>query len=64
MTLLQVQVNRVCKILYEVQAKATIEAVVRSQAKVEDKTLGERLAEVKAKVTHAEMLVAVDVHNS
>lgn len=60
MMLLQVQVNRVCK----VQAKATIEAVVRSQAKVKDKTLGERLAEVKAKVTHAEMLVAVDVHNS
>ena len=44
--------------MYEVKAKAIIEGLVE---KVENKTLGERLAEVKAKVTLADRLIAVDV---
>ena len=55
------QVNRVCKTLYEVQEKAIIEAPLKSQAKVENKTLRKRLAEVKAKAKLADMLVVVEV---
>ena len=55
------EVNTVCGILYEVKAKAIIEALVKRQAKVENKTLGERLAEVQAKATLADRLVAVEV---
>ena len=40
--------DRVCKILYEVQATPTIEALVKRQAKLENKTPGERLAELQA----------------
>ena len=52
------EVNTVTGILYEVKAKAIIDALVE---KVENKTLGERLAEVEAKVTLADRLVAVEV---
>ena len=52
------EVNTVSGILYEVKAKAIIDALVE---KVENKTLGERLAEVEAKVTLADRLVAVEV---
>ena len=55
------KVNTVCEIHYEIQAKAIIEALVKSQAKVENKTLGERLAEVEGLSTLADMLVAVEV---
>jgi len=55
-----VEVNIVCEILYEVKAKAIIEARVKMQAKVENNTLGERVAEVKAKATLPDMLVAVE----
>ena len=51
-------VNTVSGILYEVKAKAIIEALV---GKVENKTLGERLAEVEAKVTVSDRLVALEV---
>ena len=61
MTLVQVQVNRVCETLYEVEEKAIIEAPVKSQAKVENKTLRKRLAEVKVRATLADMLVVVEV---
>ena len=61
MTLVQVQVNKVCETLYEVETKAKIEAPVKSQAKVENKTLRKRTTEVKAKATLADMLVAVEV---
>jgi len=44
-----------------VQAKAIIEALVKSHAKVENKTLCERLAELGARDTLANMLVAVEV---
>ena len=44
--------------MYEVKAKAIIEGLVE---KVENKTPGERLAEVKAKVTLADRLIAVEV---
>ena len=44
--------------MYEVKAKAIIERLVE---KVENKTLGERLAGVKAKVTLADRLIAVEV---
>ena len=52
------EVNTVTGILYEVKAKAIIDALVE---KVENKTLGERPAEVEAKVTLADRLVAVEV---
>ena len=55
------QVNRVCETLYKVEEKAIIEALVKSQAKVENKTLRKRLAEVKAKAKLADMLVVVEV---
>ena len=55
------QVNRVSETLYEVQEKAIIEAPLKSQAKVENKTLRKRLAKVKAKATLADMLVVVEV---
>ena len=51
-------VNTVSGILYEVKAKAIIEALVD---KVENKTLGERLAEVAAKVTVSDRLEALEV---
>ena len=51
-------VNTVSGILYEVKAKAIIEALVD---KVENKTLGERLAEVEAKVTVSDRLEALEV---
>ena len=51
-------VNTVSGILYEVKAKAIIEALVD---KVENKTLGESLAEVEAKVTVSDRLVALEV---
>ena len=51
-------VNTVSGILYEVKAKAIIEALVDN---VENKTLGERLAEVEAKVTVSDRLVALEV---
>ena len=51
-------VNTVSGILYEVKAKAIIEALVD---KVENKTLGERLAEVEAKVTVSDRLVVLEV---
>ena len=55
------KVNTVCETHYEIQAKAIIEALVKSQAKVENKTPGERLAEVEGLSTLADMLVAVEV---
>ena len=55
------KVNTVCEILYEIQATAIIEALVKSQSKVKNKTLGERLAEVEGLSTLADMLVAVEV---
>ena len=58
---MQVKVNTVCEILYEIQATAIIEALVKSQSKVKNKTLGERLAEVEGLSTLADMLVAVEV---
>ena len=61
MTLVQVQVNRVCETLYEVEEKAIIEPPLKIQAKVENKTLRKRLAKVKAKATLADMLVVVEV---
>ena len=42
------KVNTICEILYEVKAKTIIKALVERQQKVENKTLGKRLAEVKA----------------
>ena len=42
------QVNTVCEIHYEIQAKAIIEALVKSQAKVENKTLGGQAGSGKA----------------
>ena len=51
-------VNTVSGILYEVKTKAIIEALVD---KVENKTLGERLAEVEAKVTVSDRLEALEV---
>ena len=39
------QVNTVCGLMYDVKAKAIIKALVERQSKVENKTLGERLAE-------------------
>ena len=41
------------------QAKEIVEALVKREAKVENKTLSERLAEVEAKSTLEERLVAV-----
>ena len=41
------------------QAKEIVEALVKRKAKVENKTLSERLAEVEAKSTLEERLVAV-----
>ena len=61
MTLVQVQVNRVCETLYEVEEKAIIEAPLKIQAKVQNKTLRKRFAKVKAKATLADMLVVVEV---
>ena len=61
MTLVQVLVNRVCETLYKVEEKAIIEAQVKSQAKVENKTLRKGLAEVKVKAKLADMLVVVEV---
>ena len=55
------KVNTVCEIHYEIQAKAIIEALVKSQGKVENKTLGERLAEVEGLCTLADMVVAEKV---
>ena len=55
------KVNTVCEIHYKIQEKAIIEALVKSQSKVENKTLGERLAEVEGLSTLADMLVAVEV---
>ena len=55
------EVNKVCDSLYEVNAKAIINALLQRQAKVENKTFGEALAEVQAKATLADMLVAVEV---
>ena len=43
------------------QAKEIVEALVKREAKVENKTLSERLAEVEAKSTLEERLVAVKV---
>ena len=43
------------------KAKAIIEALVKREPKVKNKTLGERLAAREAKVTLAQMLVAVEV---
>ena len=48
------QVNRVCEILYEEHATPIIEALVKMQAKVKKKTLGERLAHVEANALEAE----------
>ena len=45
----------------EFKAKAIIEALVERQAKVEKKTLGERLAELHAKATFLDRLVAAKV---
>ena len=58
---MQVKVNTVCEIHYKIQEKAIIEALVKSQSEVENKTLGERLAEVEGLSTLADMLVAVEV---
>ena len=55
------KVNTVCEIHYKIQEKAIIEALVKSQSEVENKTLGERLAEVEGLSTLADMLVAVEV---
>ena len=55
------EVNKVCDSLYEVNAKAIINALLERQAKVENKTFGDALAEVQAKATLADMLVAVEV---
>lgn len=55
------EVNKVCDSLYEVNAKAIINALLERQAKVENKTFGEALAEVQATATLADMLVAVEV---
>ena len=55
------EVNKVCDLLYEVNAKAIINALLERQAKVENKTFGETLAELQAKATLADMLVAVEV---
>ena len=55
------EVNTVCGIMYDVKAKAIIEALVQRHAKVEKKTLGERLAKVKAKATLADKVVVVEV---
>ena len=55
------KVNTVCETHYEIQAKAIIEALVKSQAKVENKTPGKRLAEVEGLSTLADMLVAIEV---
>ena len=41
------KVNTVCEILYEIKAKARIEALFERQAKVENNRLGGKLAEVE-----------------
>lgn len=45
------KVKTFCEILYEVKAKAIMEVLVKRQEKVENKTLGERLAELKTMAT-------------
>ena len=55
------EVNTVCGIMYDVKAKAIVEALVQRHAKVEKKTLGERLAKVKAKATLADKVVVLEV---
>ena len=55
------KVNTVCEIPNEILAKAIIGALVKSQGKVKNKTLGERLAEVDGLSTLTDSLVAVEV---
>lgn len=43
------------------KARAIIEALLKREAKVKNKTLGEQLAATEAKATLAEMLVAVEI---
>ena len=55
------EVNTVCGIMYDVKAKAIVEALVEREAKVENKKLGERLAKVEADATLTDRVVAVEV---